>query len=194
MRIQNTIRNSSWAFICQLIYMAFGFLNRILIIRFLGIEYLGISSLFRDILYLLSIAEMGIGYAIMYEMYKPMHLNDTDTLTKLVNFYNRIYTKIGILVFIIGLCIIPFLFLIVPDAKSIQYVRIVYFIYILNCSITYLTVSRKSLINVAQKNYIEQIINCIIVIIQFVLQFICLFLTRNYLLFTLCIFISTVLN
>ena len=45
-------------------------------IYFLGAELLGLNSLFANILTMLSLAEMGIGSAIVFSLYKPMAEND----------------------------------------------------------------------------------------------------------------------
>jgi len=48
------------------------FFMRTIFIRCLGTEYSGVSSLFTDILTILSFAELGIASAITFELYKPM--------------------------------------------------------------------------------------------------------------------------
>jgi O-antigen/teichoic acid export membrane protein len=194
MRIKNTIRNSSWAFISQAISIIFSFINRIILIRILGIEYVGINGLFKDILYLLSIAEMGISYALMYEMYKPMHLNDSELLNQIVFYYQRLYTKIGLFIGAIGLLITPFLYIIVPDIKPIENIQLIYIVFVLNSLVSYFFMSRKSLLNVAQKNYIEQIIVSIICIFQFIMQLFCLLITKNFFLYVSCCLICTLLT
>lgn len=194
MRIKNTIRNGAWALICQIAAVLLGFINRVIVIRLLGIEYAGVNGLFTDILNLLSIAEMGIGYAVMYEMYKPMHFNDTKALHGLVFYYQKIYTKIGLLVCTAGFIITPFLFTIAPDAKPIPYIKAIYIVFVLNTSVIYFFASKRSLLNAAQKNYIEQIVSVSFLALQFILQFICLIFTKNYLLFAFCRLVCTLLS
>ena len=52
--------------------MIVGFLCRIVFVRTLSEEYLGISGLFTNILSVLSLAELGISSAIIYALYKPI--------------------------------------------------------------------------------------------------------------------------
>ena len=47
------------------------FLVRIVFLKTLPIEYLGIDGLFTNILAVLSLAELGVAPAIVYSMYKP---------------------------------------------------------------------------------------------------------------------------
>ena len=49
-----------------------GFICRIIFVRCLTDDYLGINGLFSNILSMLSLAELGIGSAIVYALYKPL--------------------------------------------------------------------------------------------------------------------------
>jgi O-antigen/teichoic acid export membrane protein len=61
----------------QLITLALSFVSRTVFIKTLGAEYLGLNGLFLNVLNALSLAEMGIGTAIAYALYKPIAENDT---------------------------------------------------------------------------------------------------------------------
>ena len=71
-RLTNTIRNAAVGFGAQLIIILLNFINRTFFIQFLGAEYLGLSGLFSNILSMLSLAELGIGVAISFSLYKPL--------------------------------------------------------------------------------------------------------------------------
>ena len=80
-----------------------GFICRIIFTRCLAEEYLGISGLFTNILTMLSLAELGIGSAIVYALYKPLAENDQSKIRALVQFYRKAYMVIGVVVALIGL-------------------------------------------------------------------------------------------
>ena len=97
-----------------------GFISRMIFTRVLTAEYLGVSGLFSNILTMLSLAELGIGSAIVYALYKPLANNDKDKIASLVKFYGRCYCVVGIVVAVIGLMIMPFLNVIIREPPTIK--------------------------------------------------------------------------
>ncbi|MCX0389749.1 hypothetical protein LI043_13970, partial [Clostridium perfringens] len=71
-RIENSIKNISIGLGGQVLSLLLSFINRTIFINTLGEQYLGINGLFSSILSVLSLAELGIGSAIIYNMYKPL--------------------------------------------------------------------------------------------------------------------------
>ena len=65
-RTKNSVINIATAVSGQVISIIISFLARILFISKLGEVYLGINSLFTNIVGLLSLAELGVGTAINY--------------------------------------------------------------------------------------------------------------------------------
>lgn len=64
-RTENTLRNVKWNLFYKIVILLFPFLIKTLLIRKLGIEYLGLSGLFTSILTVLSLAELGFSSAII---------------------------------------------------------------------------------------------------------------------------------
>ena len=75
-----------------------GFVCRIVFVRTLATDYLGISGLFSNILTMLSLAELGIGSAIAFALYKPIAEEDHAKIASLMRFYAKAYRLIGICV------------------------------------------------------------------------------------------------
>ena len=84
-RTKNSIRNIIFSFGYQVLVLILGFVNRTVFINVLGVNYLGISGLFSDILSMLSLADLGFGVALTYSMYKPLAENDYKRLAGLTN-------------------------------------------------------------------------------------------------------------
>ena len=59
-RTKNTLRNIIWGMLNKFITLLFPFILRSFIIRKLGSEYLGLSSLFTSILQVLNLTEMDL--------------------------------------------------------------------------------------------------------------------------------------
>lgn len=83
------------------------FILRTCMIYFMGIEYLGLSSLFVSILQVLNLAELGVGSAMVYSMYKPISEQDYPTICALLKLYRRYYRIIGAVVAVMGLLLLP---------------------------------------------------------------------------------------
>ena len=120
-RTKNVARNSTVALITQVLTFILQFISRTIFIKVLSTEYLGVNGLFTNILTMLSFAELGIGNAITFKLYKPVAENDVEKIKSYVNFYKKAYRYIGIIIITIGLLIIPFLKYIINDAPNYLY-------------------------------------------------------------------------
>lgn len=171
-----------------------GLLCRMVFTRTLSADYLGVSGLFTNILTMLSLAELGIGSAIVYALYKPLAINDREKVASLVKFYGICYRIIGIVVAVIGLLMIPFLDLLITDQPAIkESIYLIYVIYLFNTASTYFFSYRSSLLIAAQQNYIVTGINYLVTIGQSILQMILLIVTHEYLSYLLIQTIGTLI-
>lgn len=180
-RTQNSILNIVTGLGGYVINTILGFVCRIVFIRCLTAEYLGISGLFTNILTMLSLAELGIGNAIVFALYKPLAIKDESKIASLMRYYAKAYRIIGIVVAIFGLCMIPFLGVVIKDPPNIkENLYVIYLIYLFNTSSSYFFSYKSSLIMADQKNYIVTGLNYIITILQSIVQMIYLFVTKEY--------------
>ena len=163
-----------------------GFVSRMVFVRCLSEDYLGVNGLFTNILMMLSLAELGIGNAIVFALYKPLAEHDEEKIASLVSFYGKAYRVIGISVAIVGILLLPFLNFVIKDQPNIaENLYLLYLINLFNTASTYFFSYRSSLIIAAQQNYVVAATNYLVTIIQSFIQIIVLFLTRNYLLYLL---------
>lgn len=195
MRTKNSIKNIYISLLTQIVIVILGFISRKVFINSLGTEYLGINGLLTNILSMLSLVEGGIGTSIVYNLYKPLAQNDKDTVISLVQLYKRLYGIIAVIVFILGILIYPFLSYLIKDELNIQYINIIYFLFILKNVISYLNAHKWSLINADQKGYIIAKYNLLFNITITFSKIIMLILTQNYIFYLLIeIFIIIVQN
>ncbi|MCC5431733.1 sugar translocase, partial [Clostridium perfringens] len=154
MRINNSIKNIITSVLGQFITIGLNFTTRSIFILMLGNEFLGINGLFTNIISILALAEMGIGSAIIYSLYKPIAEKDYIKIKGLMSFYNSAYKVISLIILIVGVAIIP---LIPKIAKSdINNFRliIIYLLFLCNSVASYLYAYKKSIIVADQKDYI----------------------------------------
>lgn len=168
-----------------------GIICRMIFTRTLAADYLGINGLFTDILSMLSLAELGIGSAIGYALYKPLANNDENKIASLMRFYSRCYCTIGAVIALLGLALLPFLHLIIreiPDIKENIY--LIYVLYLFNSASSYFFSYRGALLTAAQQNYLVIGTSYLVMITQSVIQIVILLVTRNYLLYLLVLIIG----
>lgn len=182
-RTENAVRNISVSIGGQVLNIVLNFVCRTIFIHVLGETYLGVSGLFSNILTVLSLAELGIGDAIVYKMYKPVADNDTDRIKSFMSFYKHAYWIIGLIVFIIGCFLLPFLPLLIKGGDNIEHISLIYFLYIVNSSSSYFFAHKKLIIITDQKGYIDTINRYIFLTVQNVLQIIVLLLFGDFIIY-----------
>ena len=135
---RNARRNIFWGITNKLINILLPFVNRTVFLYVLGVEYLGLNSLFASILQVLNLAEMGVGSALVYSMYKPISTGDTSMICALLSLYRKVYRYIGLTILAAGIMVIPFLPDLVqgnpPPGVSLV---LAYSIYLVNTVISY---------------------------------------------------------
>jgi hypothetical protein len=72
-------------------------------------EYAGLNSLFSSILSVLNLAELGVGTAMVYSMYKPIVDEDHKTINALMRLYKIYYRIIGLVILVAGLAVLSFI-------------------------------------------------------------------------------------
>ena len=159
-RTKNSVLIMATSGVRQLLTLLLSFANRTVFIYVLGARYLGINGLFSNILAMLSLAELGIGSAISYYLYKPIALNDKEHIKSLMQFYKKCYRLVGLTILGFGCLIMPFLDKMVNLNQPIsENLYLIYFLFLLDSAFTYLFWAYKQAIMFAnQQQYkIEKI-------------------------------------
>lgn len=182
-RVVKSKKNILFGITYQIITVVANFIVRTVFIKTLSSEYLGINGLYSNILSVLSLAELGVGSAILYSMYKPLKENNIDKLIKINYFYRKIYSFIGICVFILGILIIPFLNIIVNVQEDMYNIVLYYVLFLLNTVSSYFLIYKTSIVTADQNEYILKIVNSISTIIRASLQILSLIFLKNYLIY-----------
>lgn len=181
-RVKNSKRNIFHGLSFRLLGTLLPFINRTVLLRVLGIEYLGLNSLFASIIGVLSLAELGFGTAIIFCMYKPIAEDDIETVCGLLEIYKIIYRRIGLIIIVIGLCISPFLeYFISGEVPSGVNIHLVFFIQLSNTVIDYCFFAyRSSILSAYQREDIVSKVASWTLVLQYILQFAILFSTKDY--------------
>ena len=198
-RTKNTMYNLISILFGQVINLILQFVVRTVFINTLGKSYLGINGLFSNILTMLSLADLGVGSAILFKLYEPLAKNDEQRINILIKFYKKVYTFIGIIVLLVGLTLIPFLKYIIKDYTTINEIGVnltfVYILYLIKTVSSYLFFAYKSaIIKADQKEYKLNIIIYVVNFITSIVQIITLVTLKNFELYVIIFIISVVLE
>lgn len=185
-RTANTIRNSLFAVITRVIIIFFNFITRVVFVRTLGDQYTGVLGLFTEILSMLAIAELGVGTAITRGLYKPIKDNDNYRIAQYMTFIKKAYHIIAVSIFILGLLVIPFFKYIIKDIPDVrENIYLIYFLYLINSSVTYLLVYNGTLLTASQKHYLVNCVQTFISVVKCIVNVALLFFFKNFLLYLL---------
>lgn len=193
-RTKNSIINSIYASGSQIVTILLSFIVRTVFIKVLSAEYLGINGLFTNIITMLSLADLGIGIAIPYTLYKPLANDDKRKIKSLMTLYSKIYNVIGIVIFILGILITPFLKYIIKDMPDIKNLNLIYILFIINSACSYFFVYKKLLLDSDQKGYIATKIIMNMTVIKSFIEIFILIISKNYIFYLSVSIIITILQ
>ena len=181
---QKATLNMTLTGIMRVVSMMSLFLMKTILINTLGVQYVGVSSVFADLVMLFSFAELGIGSAIVFALYKPIEERDFRKIAQLMNFYKVAYRWVAIAIFLIGISLIPFLDTIITDIPDVkENIIVIYMLYLMSAVVTYFMVYRSSLLTANQENYKISLIQGTVVIIRLIFSAVILMIWKNFILY-----------
>lgn len=176
------IFSSSASIIQQISQILGGFVYRTIFLMILAKEYFGISGLFTNILQMFSLAELGIGSALLYSMHKNYATQDLDVIRGLVQFYKKVYALIALVVMALGLAFYPFIDQVLDISEVPADVNLgrVYFLFLVQSVIAYLFAYRRAILRANQRQYVDSLLNSIILIMGYITRIGVLWIWRNF--------------
>ncbi len=171
----------------KIILLVGAILVRRFLIKYIGNEVNGLNSLYASIIGFLAVAELGVGSAITFCMYKPIVEGNSDKVSALYHLFTKLYLIIGGIILVVGCALIPLLPYLAADYQYIdQNIYLTFFLMLVSVVITYLFSSKTSLINAYKNNYITTTISSLGLILQYGLQILVLILTSSFVWFLIC--------
>lgn len=192
-RTKKSLRNVAFGIAVQILGTAIAFLLKGVMVARLGIDAVSINGLYLEVVAAMSLAEMGIGSAVTYNLYKPIAENDTEKICQLLYFNKTIYRLIAAITFLIGSVACLFIPLLIHDIDyPVWYERAVFMLFVVNVSVSYLFTYKVSLLNADQSSYIVSIVNFVFKILGALGSLLILVFTRNFVLYLLCGILITI--
>lgn len=184
---RKSILNVSVSITCKLITMLMVIWVRRTLIRFCGNEVNGLNALYLSIVGFLSVAELGVGSAITFCMYKPIVAGDHNKVSALYHLFRRLYLLIGGVIFLSGLAVTPFIHVFAKDYAALDVnMYLTFVLMLLSVVLTYLFASQTALMNAYKNNYITTTIQSSGLILQYVLQIAVVYVTHSFVWYLVC--------
>lgn len=195
-RTKNASRNIFFGVILRIYQILVPFLMRTAMIYLMGVQYLGLNSLFSTILQVLNLAELGVGSAMVYSMYKPIAEDDETTICALMKLYRTYYRVIGLVIAVVGCALTPFIpHLIKSDVPAGLNI---YVLYILNLGATVLSywlfAYKNSILQAHQRTDVVSKVTLVTNTVQYGLQFTVLWFFHNYYLYVIIVLATQALT
>lgn len=191
---KRSVLNVSTSVISRVILLAAALLVRRLLIRNIGNDVNGLNSLYSGIIGMLTVAELGVGSAIVYSMYRPIIDGNEGKVAALYRLYQKLYRIIGAVIFGAGLLVAPFLPALISDYKDISVnVYLPYILTLVSVVLSYLYSAKTSLIEAHKDNYITTAIMALGRLTRFALQIAAILIWKSYVAYVICQIIETLL-
>lgn len=195
-RTKNATRNIVFGVILKIYQILVPFLMRTAMIYLMGVQYLGLNSLFTSVLQVLNLAELGVGSAMVYSMYKPIAEDDETTICALMKLYRTYYRVIGLVIAVVGCVLTPFIpHLIKSDVPAGLNI---YILYLLNLGATVLSywlfAYKNSIFQAHQRTDVVSRVTLLTSTVQYGLQIAVLWLFHNYYLYVIVMFVTQALT
>ena len=161
-RTKNTVLNIIFGYIALLGIKILALINRRTFLQYLPIDYLGINSLYGNIITILSLPEVGVDTAFIYLLYEPIANHNNERIASLYQWFKKLYTTLAIFVFVVGLAIVPFINLFITADLPVNNLINYYILFLLNLVLSYIMAPKVALLTASQ----EQRLNKIVVLIS----------------------------
>ena len=136
-RMQKSAKNMLSGMVYRFLTIITAFIVRTVFIKCLNNAYLSVNGLYSSILSMLSLAELGFSTAIVYSMYKPLADTDYKKLAQIMCLYKKVYRYIGVFILVIGVCLIPFLDILIKNKPDIPGLTFYYILFLLDSVLSY---------------------------------------------------------
>ncbi|GAB4163077.1 MAG: sugar transporter [Winogradskyella sp.] len=156
-RVSKSLKNAKVGVFFFILSIFVQFFSRKIFLDNLGDEFIGLETTLRSILSFLNLAELGIGTAIGFTLYKPIFDENHKEINKIIALLGVLYRKIGYIIFGIGFIVSLFFPMIFEQAPfSLALIYYVFYSLLISVLLSYFVNYHISLLGADQKGYIVQ--------------------------------------
>lgn len=160
----------------------------------LGAKYLGANGLFNNLITFLSFAELGIGAAFSYALYKPLADGNHDMIAGIMNLFRKVYNAIGGIILAAGLILSIFVPWFIHDGNNFPHIRLYFILYLLSTVVSYFFTYNRSLLIADQKSYVDSLNQFVFSVGRYILQIVFLLTIHSYVAYLIIMILSNFLS
>lgn len=179
-RSKKALVNAVAGIVSYAVLLVSNFITRAVFVRILGLDMVGVESLFKNLITMLSLAELGLGTGIIYKLYKPISDGDFKKIKQVLNFYKQAYKIIAAIILAAGFVMAFFVHIFIKEEINPVYLGVLFFLYVADVVASYLYANRKAMIIADQNNYIVSRNDAAVSVLTMAAQVVLLVLTRNF--------------
>lgn len=154
-RVKKSLLNARVNLIFYFLTLALSFFSRKIFLDCLGADFVGLTGTLQNLLGFLNLAELGIGAAIGYVLYKPLFDHDEEKINEIISVFGYLYRWIGFIILGAGVILAGFLPLIFPNTEfEMGIIFFAYFSFLVSSLIGYFANYKQTLLGADQKNYV----------------------------------------
>lgn len=147
----------------------------------LGADFIGLTTTLLNLLSFLNLAELGIGTAVGYLLYKPIFECNRYRINEIISVFGYMYRWVGRIILLVGVTLSFFIPWIFPDIHfDLSVIYFAFYSYLTSSLIGYFINYRQTLLSADQKNYVVTAYFQSGNILKVILQMIIAYYTRNY--------------
>lgn len=189
------IKNVSVSIAFKILILVADVLVRRFLIEYIGNDVNGINSLYGSILNVLAVAELGVGSAITFCMYKPIIEGDNNKVAALYGLFTKLYLIIGGVILVAGCAVMPALPYLAKDHQGVDVnLYLTFALMLASVIMTYMFSSKTSLINAYKNNYVTTTISSVGQLFQCGAQVVVLIFTRSFVWYLVCRIVSVAIQ
>lgn len=183
-RVSKSLKNAKVGVFFFTVSIFLQFFSRKIFLDELGDDFIGLESTLRSILGFLNLAELGIGTAIGFTLYKPLFDKNENEINKIIALLGVLYKKIGLAILAVGVVISLFFPFIFSDTNfSLLLIYFVFYTLMTSTLLAYFVNYHASLFGADQKGYIIQKYFQSFNIIRVLLQVVIVLYYKNFYLY-----------
>lgn len=154
-RVKKTLLNARVNLIFYFLTLILSFFSRKILLNALGADFVGLTGTLTNLLSFLNLAELGIGTAIGYVLYKPLFEQDQQKISEIISVFGYLYRRVGKIILFAGCILSLFLRLIFPNTGfDLAVIYLAYYSFLASSLIGYFINYRQTLLGADQKNYV----------------------------------------
>lgn len=188
-RFRSSSRNAMAAVVTSIVMGVISFVERVVFNQCFISDYLGFYSLFKNVISVLSVANLGLSSAIAFSLYAPLAEDDYDEVRAILFFFKKVYLVVGTVILLLGLAFTPFLKFFVSTEVEMSAVQTYFIIFLLSTVFEYYLSYKYILFNADQKQYVTTIVTNLGWASMYFVQIIVSITTHSFLLYSICLFV-----